>query len=377
MTGISRNDIESVADRLHAAALGEIDWRDPLASLNTLVPCEFATLEIMDAKSGAYTDFRSSRSLDIDANYLDHYCRLNPRLDGVLNRPELVLMGDYDFLSEKEMERNEFYHDFLRPNGLRYCAGVRTMHTRDLIGTFSLQRTPRHGHVTEDELKTLDYLRRHLRRATLTHLRFGQLAGENELLSSLLARLEDGVMVIGPSGKLQFMNAAAQAVCESADGFECVAGELKAEASSVRTLLHQAAAEAQATKPLDSLPDYQTVVPRRSGLPPYVVTVVPVPWRRERRFDARRGCVIVMIKDPARPGRPPHRILKAAYSLSAAEADVACAIASGLTVRQIADRRGVTIATIRSQLQAVLQKMHLRRQADLVRVVSRLEREIR
>lgn len=154
---VSRNDIEQVADGLHAAAIGEESWQAALTGLSRLVPCELATLEIMDAKSGAYTDFHASRALDINADYLAYYFQINPRLDGVLNRPDLVLMGDYDFLSETEMGRDEFYDDFLKPNGLRYCAGVRTVHTRALIGT----TLP--GHIRSDPSQSGAALRQRAR----------------------------------------------------------------------------------------------------------------------------------------------------------------------------------------------------------------------
>jgi len=368
---ISRNDIERVADGLHAAAIGEEPWQAALTGLSRLVPCELATLEIMDAKSGAYTDFHASRSLDINADYLAYYFQINPRLDGVLNRPELLLMGDYDFLSEEEMGR--VYDDFLRPNGLRYCAGVRTVHTRELIGTFSLQRSPRQGHVTEEQLDVLGHLRPHMRRATLTWLRFGQFVAETEFLSSLLTYVEDGIVVIGPSGKVRFLNAAAEAICRQQDGFDVAGGEVTIRSAKAQALLMRAIAHAQDLSPLEPAPDRQAIVARDSGLPPYLVTFVPIPPDRERRFDNARGGVVVWIKDPARPGRPANALLEEAFGLSGAESDVARALAGGLTVRRIAERRGVSVATVRSQIQSILQKTHLHRQADLIRLLTRLD----
>lgn len=373
MTKVSRSDIEQVVDKLHAAAIGDLGWGEALGSLNALVPCELATMEVMDPATGGYADFQASRLLDINTEYLSYYFRRNPRLHGVLNRPDLLVMGDYDFLSESQMGRNEFYGDFLRPNGLRYCAGVRTVHGPDVIGTFSLQRSPRHGHITEEDLEILERLRPHMRRATLTWLRFGRLQAESELLSSLLSRVEDGMIVVGPSGRVRYMNAAGEAICRREDGVSVSNGALTFRAAGAQALLSRAIAEARGETPPEPRTDNWAIILRRADMPPYLVTVVPIPQSRERRFDRDRGSVVVWIRDPARTGRPANTLLRDAFGLTEAESEVAHAIAGGLTARRIAQNRGVSITTVRSQVQSILQKTHLHRQADLVRLLARLE----
>jgi DNA-binding NarL/FixJ family response regulator len=53
--------------------------------------------------------------------------------------------------------------------------------------------------------------------------------------------------------------------------------------------------------------------------------------------------------------------------LTAAENAVAQAIAAGLTVRQVADSRGVRVSTVRAQVRTIFDKLGVRRQVDLVR----------
>ena len=60
------------------------------------------------------------------------------------------------------------------------------------------------------------------------------------------------------------------------------------------------------------------------------------------------------------------------YRLTAAETEVALAIARGETVRALAERRGVRIPTLRSQLAAILSKTATERQAELVALVLRV-----
>ena len=59
---------------------------------------------------------------------------------------------------------------------------------------------------------------------------------------------------------------------------------------------------------------------------------------------------------------------------SDAEADVAYMIADGRTTTEIAEARGVSINTIRTQMKEVFRKAGVRRQADLARLLFSMPR---
>lgn len=89
-------------------------------------------------------------------------------------------------------------------------------------------------------------------------------------------------------------------------------------------------------------------------------------------MDSEKGCVLLFTSDASK-GAPlnPHTRdkLRGLYGLSTAEADVALGLCSGLSLREIAESRCVSLHTARSQLKQVLRKMGLSRQPDLIRVV--------
>ncbi|MGZ5183829.1 MAG: helix-turn-helix transcriptional regulator, partial [Caldimonas sp.] len=68
-------------------------------------------------------------------------------------------------------------------------------------------------------------------------------------------------------------------------------------------------------------------------------------------------------------GHIPADALRALFDFTNAEANLASALVSGVTVEQYAQSRGVTIGTVRTQLNQVLSKSGAHRQADLVRRV--------
>jgi len=65
-------------------------------------------------------------------------------------------------------------------------------------------------------------------------------------------------------------------------------------------------------------------------------------------------------------------VLRSRFALSAAEIDIALALADGKGIVRIAQLRGVTPHTVRSQLKAIFHKTGARSQAQLVATVLRL-----
>jgi DNA-binding CsgD family transcriptional regulator len=63
--------------------------------------------------------------------------------------------------------------------------------------------------------------------------------------------------------------------------------------------------------------------------------------------------------------------LKSRFGLSGAETDIALALADGKDIVRIAQLRGVTPHTVRSQLKAIFHKTGARSQAQLVAIVLR------
>jgi DNA-binding CsgD family transcriptional regulator len=66
------------------------------------------------------------------------------------------------------------------------------------------------------------------------------------------------------------------------------------------------------------------------------------------------------------------KALKVRFRLSEAETDIALALADGKQIVRIAQLRGVTPHTVRSQLKAVFHKTGAKSQAQLVAIVLKL-----
>lgn len=81
--------------------------------------------------------------------------------------------------------------------------------------------------------------------------------------------------------------------------------------------------------------------------------------------ERRRGAMLIL-REPGNIALPSMEQLRSLYGLTQAEARLALALCSGNTVAACAENLGVTVATVRTHLRAVMEKTGSRRQAELL-----------
>ena len=109
-------------------------------------------------------------------------------------------------------------------------------------------------------------------------------------------------------------------------------------------------------------------LPRPSGLAPLSLIITPV--RREMELYTAElpnpAAVMLCISDPQAGAARRLGDIAALFKLDPAEAAVAADLLAGLEIRDIAERRGRSINTVRTQLVRLMDKTDTRRQAELV-----------
>lgn len=168
-----------------------------------------------------------------------------------------------------------------------------------------------------------------------------------------------------------FANAAARRVIAAADGLAMTAGKLTATHSQGAVRIEQAIRQTlPATVVVPGEADGTVItLGRPSGKPDYRMEFRPLPrWSGISREDGS-AAVLAIIHDPALIEPLPETVLRTRYRLTAAEASLAVAVAAGVSLREYAERRGVSIHTVRFQMKQVLAKTDCRSQADLVRLL--------
>lgn len=114
------------------------------------------------------------------------------------------------------------------------------------------------------------------------------------------------------------------------------------------------------------------VIPRPDGNRPYLVALRRLPRLSEDEAGdpvRRNSIVMVVIRDPDVFADIDADLLRQSYELSPAEVELAVALDRGGAIRDIAASRGVAITTVRTQLYALMSKLDVNRQIDLIRLL--------
>ena len=138
-----------------------------------------------------------------------------------------------------------------------------------------------------------------------------------------------------------------------------------------RIVFADRATDALFVKLLDAPPDAPRSIPMRARgeRPPMIAHLIPA---RTRQVFAD-ACSILVVTQVTPPAAPAAEVLQGLFDLTPAEARVARGIGEGRTVETIAEAFGLSRETVRSQLKAVLGKMGLGRQADLVGMLAAVD----
>jgi DNA-binding CsgD family transcriptional regulator len=190
------------------------------------------------------------------------------------------------------------------------------------------------------------------------------LGWKSSVALSALNQLATGVIVTEGDRRVIEMNRAAERILRLADGLTLRNGQLCAtrvfeDATLARSIAACAGKSAMPAKT-------RMLVGRRSERPAYILTVAPV---SPDLTLYERPLVMVLVTDPDDLS-PSERDLADLLGLSPAETRVAAALMKGKTLSEIAASSGLQITTLRTQLSSILRKVGVKRQADLVRVLS-------
>jgi DNA-binding CsgD family transcriptional regulator len=105
---------------------------------------------------------------------------------------------------------------------------------------------------------------------------------------------------------------------------------------------------------------------------PSVTHVLPIRCAEMRRGGEQRTVAAIFIAHSKTAPQMPAAALALAYDVTPAEARVLELIVEGLTLKETAEKLGVSIATVRTHLGRLFQKTGTSRQAELVAFVGRV-----
>ena len=185
--------------------------------------------------------------------------------------------------------------------------------------------------------------------------------------TDLLENRRIGVVHLDRHGRILAANDRARHILREGLVLFDADGLLSARASDDQSRLDRLVA---AALPTDSTVAVGGSMPlrRQPGLPPLVAHVKPV-GALQPDYGARHVAALVLLAEPERRHRIDPGLVAAALGLTPGEGQVAAWLAEGRSVDDMARDTGHTRRAIYWHLQQIYQKLHISRQADLVRLV--------
>ncbi len=257
--------------------------------------------------------------------------------------------------------------------GIRAVAAARLNDEAHWFDYITFQFDTRHGPMRPDEMAGLKVLLPHAARAMEISRPIALLERRYRAVLEVLDHLHIGVMVISQRCAVVVANKAAQRVLEAKDGLSLdTRGSLAAENQVTNQGLQQCLRDViDTSKAAGTSNGSVTLVRRRSGRDPYLLQIVPLSDHRGHVERGFHGALAFCI-DPDETRHVSTNGMQRVYGLTDAESAVCRLVIDGLSYAEMADARGVSPETIKSQVQAALKKTRSENRTMLVRLALSL-----
>lgn len=271
---------------------------------------------------------------------------------------------DFDFISFEGMKRHPYYQDFLGKYGLQWFAGVDMTYDTE-TWCLSLNRTVDQGPFLSAELERLAKLSKRLT-GTVAVARSLGFAKIEAALSAFEAS-GSAVVMFNRLGLINRLN-------QSAERLLTHGGNLR----SRKIVSYDSNATARMDQALKKLlwdPDPEAslppvIIPRKDQRSLLVyLTRMPI-FSMDIFADCR---AIAIISDLGNNTEINPADLKAIFGLTSSESKIAIRLRKGENLENIAVELGISYETARSQLKSIFLKTDVKRQPELVSLLSRIK----
>lgn len=292
--------------------------------------------------------------------YLDTYHQQNAFMQAMLRNSMLRVVAGFEMPEFEDLQQTDFYHLWCRPQGFSHMFGFSLASVGGWSGTLAINLA---NAPERNQMARLSALLPHIQRLVDGHVLVNQLRSSMTSTLSTLAVVGSGAVLLDRHGRILELNPLAEEILTSGC-LRIFDGRLRADgaggADAFYCLLH-----ACLTRPDHAGGKVELVGACGS------VSVHCAPFAGSVAFPApQRPAVIVILTDPQQQFRHRLREVQARYGLTQAEAELAEAVFRAGNRKTAAALRGVTDATARAQLSSIFDKTGVRRQTDLIRLLT-------
>lgn len=355
---------DSMIDRIYEAALVPGQWTDVLTRLSALSGCAGGLIVSARDHVANRTVLTDSVRELCDRATREGWWTRNVRGNVLLSLPSSEFHSDADHFSAEDMAREPLYRELLWPEGFGFAAAthIRVPNGDTLI--LSLERSRDDGPVPQQSIALLNGLRPHIARSAMlaSRLSFERVRSANEAFG-MTGMPSAAINLVGRvvDSNALFEKRFDQTLVAAGDRLRLCSPE----SNRILDECLEMARRGLDGKPLASR---SIALPRTETSEAAVLHLVPVAGDARDLFSAASFFVILTPLDTTRLA--PVELIQGLFDLTATEAKVARALATGSSIGSTAETFGIARETVRAHLKSIFAKTGFSRQADLATAIS-------
>ena len=369
MASVSNEDL---IEHIYDASLSPEAWPALLTSLCETIGGSSAWLSRLDVRTGNGAGIIAGIDPEMPELYRQHYGAVNPiakveNARGFMDAWRPIILTDEDRIPKDELEKSEFYADFLTPQDIHSTLMIRLGAQNFTTTVVNIHRSRRQGRFGQSAMDKSRLLHRHLIRAFRITESMSKADGLSADLASNLDLFLDAMFVLDGVGRLRHANTSARRMLTGLHPFRVTSGSLRAARGDDDKTL-QALIGAAGSHTLRR--GGSMGMTSKTGGERLMVTVAPIQPERFSVFHDGPS-ILVCVGATAARAATPEVVLSAKLNLSAAEVRVGVTLLEGMTPAEAAQALGLSIHTVRAHLARMFAKTDTRRQAELVSLMTR------
>ncbi len=360
-------------DRIYAAALDSEQWQAVVDGISEIFGG--APVVMGFAIPGDVAGPRFGH--DIEPPYLHTYMEHLFRDVPWSTRYHYAFMDHWgsieEVLAHVDLSATELYTEWLKPQGFaaEWPIGHSLSNAQgDPVGGFGVFRREGAPTFERSQFEVANLLVPHLRRAIEVHNTVHGAQRESLALAEAIDRLPTGLLLLDAKRRVLVKSRGAERILDAKDGFSVDSSGPVAEDARENATLQKLIADALDARAGEEIRSAGFVaVNRPSGERAYAVMVTPLLAAPPGGSMVRDAAVAIFVADPSARVSTPPEVLSELYQLTHSEAELVRLLASGLSLDEAAEKRGVSLNTARSHLKHAFAKTDTSRQGELVRLI--------
>lgn len=305
---------------------------------------------------------------DRQQSWATHWHRQDLWVERSANFGVSRVVTDHDLVSPIEQLKSGFYQEWLRELDIHHMVGAVFPGGNGALGVLGVHRPERAGAYDDTDRQKVSILLPHLQRAIWLGQQLSITAAHQAVAEEVLARIDAAVFAVDARCRIISLNTRGEDLLHGASGLSVSQGRLRLQDGLLdQRMAQMVRASVSTASGQPAPPGAAMVVPRDGRLP---LTMIVAPLRPLRLGAQTQPLALVIVRDPE-AATLSTTALRELFGFTRSEAVIARDLASGISLDDVAERRGIGAATVRSHLKRILSKTDTHRQAEAVALIAR------